>query len=72
MVTIIRENDDRDKFGVFAQFMSRLLDVAELFYRLLSDDLRLRQQCAEEVRMHSEQTLYMEHDFEWEFQQERK
>jgi len=52
--------------------MSRLLDVAELFYRLLSDDLRLRQQCAEEVRMHSEQTLYMEHDFEWEFQQERK
>ena len=71
-MTIIRENDDGDKFGVFAQFMSRLLDVAELFYRLLSDDLRLRQQCAEEVRMHSEQTLYMEHDFEWEFQQERK
>ena len=72
MVTIIRENDDRDKFGVFAQFMSRLLDVAELFYRLLSDDLRLRQQCAEEVRMHSEQTLYMEHDFGWEFQEEER
>ena len=71
-MTIIKENDDGDKFGVFAQFMGRLLDVAELFYRLLSDDLRLRQQCAEEVRMHSEQTLYMEHDFEWEFQQERK
>ncbi len=52
--------------------MGRLLDVAELFYQLLSDDLRRKQQCAEEVRMHSEQTLYMEHDFGWEFQEEER
>jgi len=71
-VTIIRENDDGDKFGVLAQLMSRLLDVAELFYQLLREDLRQKQQCAEETRMHSEQTLYMEHDFGWEFQQEER
>jgi len=71
-VTIIRENDDGDKFGTFAQLLSRLLDVAELFYQLLSEDWGHKQQCAEETRMHSEQTLYMEHDFDWEFQQERK
>ena len=71
-MTIIRENDDRDRFGVFAQFMSRLLDVAELFYQLLSEDLRHKQQCSEETRMHSEQTLYMEHDFGWEFQEEER
>mgnify|MGYP001204743087 CR=1 FL=1 len=71
-MTIIREDDNLDKIGVFAQFMGRLLDVAELFYRLLSEDLRLRQQCDEEKRMHSEQTLYMENGFDWEFQQERR
>ena len=57
---------------MFAQFMSRLLDVAELFYQLLSEDLRHKQQCSEEARMHSEQTLYMEHDFGWEFQEEER
>jgi len=71
-VTIIKENNDGDKFGVFAQFMGRLLDVAELFYQLLSEDLRHKQQCSEETRMHSEQTLYMEHDFGWEFQEEER
>ena len=71
-MTIIKENDDVDKFGVFAQFMGRLLDVAELFYQLLSEDLRYKQQCAEETRMHSEQTLYMEHDFGWEFQEDER
>ena len=71
-MTIIRENDDGDKFGTFAQLLSRLLDVAELFYQLPSEDWGHKQQCAEETRMHSEQTLYMEHDFDWEFQQERK
>ena len=71
-MTKIREDDNGDKFGVFAHFMSRLLDVAELFYRMLGEDLRLKQQCAEEMRMHSEQTLYMENDFDWEFQQERR
>ena len=71
-MTIIRENDDGDSFGVFAQLLGRLLNVAELFYQLLSEDLRLKQQCAEETRMHSEQTLYMEHDFGWEFQEEER
>ena len=71
-MTIIRENNDGDKFGTFAQLLSRLLDVAELFYQLLSEDLRSKQQCAEEVRMHSEQTLYMEDDFGWEFQEEER
>ena len=71
-MTIIRENDDGDSFGVFAQLLSRLLNVAELFYQLLSEDLRYKQQCAEETRMHSEQTLYMEHDFGWEFQEEER
>jgi len=71
-VTIIRENNDGDKFGTLAQLLGRLLDVAELFYQLLNEDLKHKQQCAEEIRMNSEQTLYMEHDFEWEFQQERR
>ncbi|SVB54114.1 uncharacterized protein METZ01_LOCUS206968, partial [marine metagenome] len=71
-VTIIRENNDGDKFGTFAQLLGRLLDVAELFYQLLSEDLRRKQQCAEEVRMHSEQTLYIEYDFGWEFQEEER
>jgi len=71
-VTIIRENNDGDKFGTFAQLLGRLLDVAELFYQLLSEDLRSKQQCAEEVRMHSEQTLYIEYDFGWEFQEEER
>ena len=57
---------------MFTQFMGRLLDVAELFYQLLSEDLRHKQQCAEETRKHSEQTLYMEHDFGWEFQEEER
>ena len=48
-MTIIKENDDGDKFGVFAQFMGRLLDLAELFYQLLSEDLRHKQQCSEAV-----------------------
>ncbi len=52
--------------------MGRLLDVAELFYQLLSDDLILKQQRAEEARMNSEQTLYMENDFDWEFQEEKR
>ena len=71
-MTIIRENNDGDKFGTFAQLLGRLLDVAELLYQLLSYELRRKQQCAEEVRMHSEQTLYMEHDFGWEFQEEER
>ena len=69
-MTIIRENDDGDKFGVFAQFMGRLLDVAELFYQLLSEELRLKQQRAEEMRLESEQNLYMPHEFDWEFEKE--
>ena len=52
--------------------MSRLLDVAELFYQLLSEDLRHTHQCSEETRMHSEQTLYMPHDFGWAIQAEER
>jgi len=69
-VTIIRENNDGDKFGTFAQLLGRLLDVAELFYQLLSEDLRLKQQRAEEIRMENEQNLYMPYEFDWEFGKE--
>ena len=71
-MTIIRENDDRDKLGVFAQFMSRLLDVAELLYQLLSYELRRKQQWAEEMQMENEQNLYMPFEFDWEFKEERQ
>ena len=69
-MTIIRENNDGDKFGAFAQLLGRLLDVAELFYQLLSEDLRLKQQRAEEIRMENEQNLYMPYEFDWEFGKE--
>ena len=69
-VTTIRENNDGDKYGTFARLVGRLLDVAELFYQLLSEDLRLKQQRAEEIRMESEQNLYMPYEFDWEFGKE--
>ena len=69
-MTIIRENNDGDKFGAFAQFMGRLLDVAELLYQLLSYELRRKQQWAEEMRMENEQNLYMPYEFDWEFGKE--
>ena len=69
-MTIIRENDDGDKYGTFARLVDRLLDVAELFYQLLSEDLRLKQQRAEEIRMENEQNLYMPYEFDWEFEKE--
>ena len=71
-MTKIKENDDGDKFRAFAQFIPRLLELAELFYQLLKEDLRRKRQCAEETQMHSEQTLYMQHDFDWEFQEDRR
>ena len=71
-MTIIRENNDGDKFGTFAQLLGRLLDVAELFYQLLSEDMRLKQQRAEEMRLESEQNLYMPYEFDWEFKEERQ
>ena len=69
-MTIIRENNDGDKCGTFARLVGRLLDVAELFYQLLSEDLRLKQQRAEEIRMENEQNLYMPYEFDWEFGKE--
>ena len=56
----------------FNQLLSRLVDVAELFYRLLSEDIRRKQQYAEEEHMNSEQGMYMEQDFDWDFQQGRR
>ena len=69
-MTIIKENNDGDKFRAFAQFIH--LELAELFYQLLKEDLRRKRQCAEETQMHSEQTLYIQHDFDWEFQEDRR
>ena len=69
-MTTIRENNDGDKYGTFARLVDRLLDVAELFYQLLSEDLRLKQQRAEEMRLESEQNLYMPYEFDWEFGKE--
>ena len=71
-MTQIREKNDGSNYGVFAKLLSRLLDTAELFYQLLSEDLRLKQQCAEETRMNSEQGMYMDRDFDWEFQEDRR
>ncbi len=71
-MTKIRENNDGSNYGVFAKLLSRLRDIAELFYQLLSEDLTLKQQCAEETRMNSEQGMYMEQDFDWDFQQGRR
>ncbi len=71
-MTIIRENNDGDKFGTFAQLLGRLLDVAELLYQLLSYELRRKQQWAEEMQMENEQNLYMPFEFDWEFKEERQ
>ena len=71
-MTIIRENNDGSNYGVFAKLLSRLLDMAELFYQLLSEDLRCKQQYAEEEHMNSEQGMYMEQEFDWDFQQGRR
>ena len=71
-MTIIRENNDGSNYGVFAKLLSRLLDIAELFYQLLSEDLRRKQQYAEEEHMNSEQGMYMEQEFDWDFQQGRR
>ena len=71
-MTIIRENNDGDKFGTFAQLMGRLLDVAELLYQLLSYKLRREQQWEEEMRMETEQNLFMPFEFDGEFKDERQ
>ena len=71
-MTIIRENNDGDKFGAFAQLLGRLLDVAELLYQLLSYELRRKQQWVEEMQMENEQNLYMPFEFDWEFKEERQ
>ena len=71
-MTTIRENNDEDKYGTFARLVGRLLDVAELLYQLLSEDLRLKQQRTEEMRLESEQNLYMPYEFDWEFKEERR
>ena len=46
--------------------------LVELFYQLLSEDLRLKQQRTEEMRMENEQNLYMPYEFDWEFKEERR
>ena len=71
-MTIIRENNDGDKFGTFAQLMGRLLDVAELLYQLLNYKLRREQQWEEEMRMEIEQNLFMPFEFACEFRDERQ
>ena len=71
-MTKIRENNDGSNYGVFTKLLSRLLDMAELFYQLLSEDLRRKQQYAEEEHMNSEQGMYMEQEFDWDFQQGRR
>ena len=71
-MTKIRENNDGSNYGVFAKLLSRLLDMAELFYQLLSEDLRCKQHYAEEEHMNSEQGMYMEQEFDWDFQQGRR
>ena len=71
-MTIIRENNDEDKFGKFAQLMGRLLDVSELLYQLLNYKLRREQQWEEEMRMEIEQNLFMPFEFDCEFRDERQ
>ena len=71
-MTIIRENNDEDKFGTFAQLMGRLLDVAELLYQLLGYKLRREQQWEEEMRMEIEQNLFMPYEFDLDFKEEKQ
>ncbi len=71
-MTRIRENSDEDRYGTFAQLMSRLLDVADLLYQLLHYKLRREQQWEEEMRMEIEQNLFMPYEFDWDFKDERQ
>ena len=71
-MTRIRENSDEDRYGTFAQLMGRLLDVAELLYQLLGYKLRREQQWEEEMRMETEQNLFMPFEFDGEFKDERQ
>ena len=71
-MTRIRENSDEDRYGTFAQLMSRLLDVADLLYQLLHYKLRREQQWEEEMRMEIEQNLFMPYEFDWDFKEEKQ
>ena len=71
-MTTIRENNDGSNNGVLAEFLYRLLDIAELLYQLLHYKLRRQQQWEEEMRMEIEQNLFMPYEFDLDFKEEKQ
>ena len=71
-MTTIRENNDGSNNGALAELLYRLLDIADLLYQLLHYKLRREQQWEEEMRMETEQNLFMPFEFDGEFKDERQ
>ena len=69
---MIRENNDESNNGALAELLYRLLDIADLLYQLLHYKLRREQQWEEEMRMETEQNLFMPFEFDCEFRDERQ
>ena len=69
---MIRENNDESNNGALAELLYRLLDIADLLYQLLHYKLRREEQWEEEMRMETEQTLFMPFEFDGEFKDERQ
>jgi hypothetical protein len=65
-------NDNGEQNGQIAKFVGRLLDIADLLYEMLRESRERRDLLLEEEILEREQGLYMDHDFDWEFQEERR
>ena len=52
--------------------MSRLLDITDLVYEMLRDGREHRRLLLEERELEREQSLYMEFDFGWDFQDDMR
>ena len=65
-------NDDGKQNGQIDNLVSRLLEIANLLYEILREGNERRSLFLEEEILEREQRLYMEHDFDWEFQEEQR
>ena len=65
-------NDDGKQNGQIDNLVSRLLEIANLLYEILREGNERRSLFLEEKILEREQRLYMEHDFDWEFQEEQR
>ena len=52
--------------------MIRLLDIADLVYEMLREGKEHRKLLLEEREMEREQSLYMEFNFDWDFQDDMR